>query len=127
MTDPAQTPVLPQDSAATAPAVPPADAPAGQSPLDVLDQILNDAQTKAATQQSAQEEEEKKKLEEAVEQQKQEDQAKLQEQIAELQTVKESPEYQAKVQQDQHAVVQAEEHAQEMEGMDIVQLGHTKV
>jgi hypothetical protein len=120
MTDPAQNSV-------PAPTPTAAPAPGQTSPLDVLDQILNDAQSKAAAQETAKEEEEKQKLQAEVERQKQEDQAKLQQQITELKTVTQSPEYQAKVDQDKQAAVQAEEHAQQMDGMEIIQLDHKKV
>lgn len=98
-----------------------------KSPLDVLDQILNDAQTKATETAAQQEEAEKNKLEEAAARQKEEDKQLLEQQIAELQHVKETPEYQARVQQIAEQSQAQAQHAEEMAGSEIRQIEHTKV
>jgi hypothetical protein len=137
MTDPSALPVAPavptQSIPTPAPvATPPAAAPktpktgsSQQSPLDVLDQILNEAQSKAAKgEEEKQKEEERKRLEEAA-RQREEDQKRIEQQLAELQTVKQSPQYQALVEQQQEVIGEKEEKAKELEGMEIVQIGHT--
>ncbi len=98
-----------------------------ETPLDVLDQILNDAQAKAMN--AAEEEAEKKakEAEEARAQQKLEDAAKIQAELANLKTVSQSPQYQAMVEQEQEKVDEKQKQEEGMDGMHIVQLGHTKV
>ena len=122
--DPSVSPSVPTDSQAS---TPPAADGKSPSPLDVLDQILNDAQSKAKAAEEVKKQEEAKKIEEELERQRQEDAVKVQAQIEELQTVKESPQYQAMVNQHQEQVQQKEDHQKKMDGMEIVQLQHTKL
>lgn len=99
----------------------------GQSPLDMLDQILKDAQAKAAEATDAKLAEEEKKREEERERQRQLDAQKVQEELQQIEEMKTSPEYQAMMQQKQQAEEQKVAHDKQMSGMEIVQLKHTKV
>ena len=118
-------PVLAADPAVVPPA--PKSAPKTPSPLDVLDQILNDAQAKSKQVEAQKEEEKQKQIQAEIERKKQEDQQKIAAELAALQDVKYSPQYQAKVEQDQEQNKKDAEYKDEMAGMEIVQLGHTKV
>lgn len=102
-------------------------APQGQSPLDVLDQILNDAQDKAAKEADEKAKEEERKVQEELERQKQEDARKLQEELEKLKNVTQSPEYQARVEQQQTEDQQSQDKKTAMEGLEIIQIGHTKI
>lgn len=136
MTDSAQLPVTslpPADLAA--PPTPPTDAgvplPAGadpnQSPLDVLDQILKEAQVKAEA--ASAEKTTRDAAEQAAERERQR-QLDLQRVEAERQQIaqmKQSPQYQATQEQKQAQEQQDAAHQQAMDGMEIVQLTHTKL
>lgn len=130
-TDPAQnlvptpTPAVPATpGAANDPA---AAASTDQSPLDLLDQILKDAQAKASEASAEKIADDEKKREEERERQRQLDQQKVEEELAQIEQMKTSPEYQAMQQQKQDAVVQKEEHQKQMTGMEILQLEHSKL
>lgn len=130
MTDATQVnPSLPTSTPATDSVAPTAAAGAAsdQSPLDILDQILKDAQAKAS---EASEEklanDEKKRIEER-ERQRQLDQQKVQEELQQIEQMKVSPQYQAMQQQKQDAVEQKQEHQEKMTGMEILQLEHNKL
>ena len=129
MTDQTQTvstPTLSADSAAdpTADPAAPKGATASASPLDVLDQILSEAQSKSAKELESKEIQEEKATQERLAQQRIADQIKLQQQQAELANVKYSPQYQAAASQKTDAEKEREAKAQEMAGMEITQLGH---
>ena len=98
-----------------------------QSPLDILDQILKDAQSKATDAASEKLAEDEKKREEARERQRQLDQQKVQEELAQISEMKNSPQYQAMQDQKKEAVEQQHEHQQQMTGMEIKQLEHSKI
>ena len=125
MTDPV-VPVSPS-APVPQPAKPKAGGKQGESPLDVLDQILNEAQDKMEDDTKKKEEEEVKKMEAEREQQKIKDQLQVQQQIEELKTVTESPEYHARVEQHDTEVQAQSQRAEEMAGTEIRQLGHMKV
>jgi len=113
---------------AQTPAAPSATgAPSDQSPLDILDNILKDAQAKAT---EASEEklanDEKKRVEER-ELTRQLDQQKVQDELQHIEQMKNSPQYQAMQQQKQEAVVEKQDHQQKMTGMEILQLEHSKL
>jgi hypothetical protein len=125
---PATTPTDPADTSDSSDVmVNPAVGSAQQSPLDVLDQILNEAKEKSAEEQSVQEEEEKKKIAEELERQKQEDQQKIVEELQHIEGLKYSPQEQARAQQMQEQAQDQDQKKHELEGMEIRQLGHTKI
>jgi hypothetical protein len=113
---------------------------ATKSPLDVLEEILgkpgaglSDADRAQADQKVAETlaDQEQAKLQEqlAVEEQQQraEDEAAILQKKQELATVTQSPEYQARVQQEQQEV-QAEAAAEEaLDGFEIHQIEHTRI
>jgi hypothetical protein len=133
MTD--QPLATPSTSAPILPVTPtgtPAVAPAGgaklqASPLDVLDQILNDAQSKSLKAEEEKQKEEEQKIQDDLARQKAEDERKLQEERVRLEEVKQSPQYHAMVEQKVEAVEEKEEKAKELDGMEIVQLDHQVV
>lgn len=98
---------------------------ASNSPLDVLDQILNDAQVKSAKETEEKEAAAAQKLQEDLARQRVEDQAKIQQELQEIQNMKQSPQYQAMVDQKHDVTEEKEEKAKELDGMEIVQLDHT--
>lgn len=118
------TPPLP--TPATNPGVA-AAAPSDQSPLDILDQILKDAQAKASEAADEKLANDEKIREEERERQRQLDQQKVQEELQQIEMMKTSPEYQAMVQQKQEMVDQQEAHKKQMTGMEILQLERTKL
>ncbi len=122
MTDSVQsaTPATPTSAATTT-------AQAGESPLDVLDKILKDAQDKATASATDKAAEEARLIAEEKERQRQLDQQKLQQELANIESMKQSPQYQAMVEQKQQLEHQQEEHSQEMDGMQIMQIQHTKL
>lgn len=138
----AAAPNSPAAPTATDNQVTPAAGQSTQSPLDVLEQILNDQ--KAAAQMPAVPGSEvgapqapppttqppqptAQEVAELEAQRHLEDQAELQEKISELHQITDTPAYQARVQQD--ATAQAETTATEASqaGFEIVQLDHTKI
>jgi hypothetical protein len=122
MTDAVQaaTPATPTSAATTT-------APAGDSPLDVLDKILKEAQDKAAASAEDKSAEEAKKIEEEKARQRQIDQQKLQQELANIESMKQSPQYQAMIQQKQDHVQEQEEHSEKMDGMQIMQIQRSKL
>lgn len=140
MTDP-KTP--PAGGAAPTPA--PAGAPGAQkSPLDVLEDILNEskgaggagadpaaakaaAEAQVAADAAKAEAEAMAQVQADMEKQRVEDQQQLQQQISNLSSIKDTPAYQARVAQDEEKKRQDAATASAGEGFDIVQLGHTKV
>jgi len=116
--------------------------PAGDqgNPLDALEQILNEAKSKAGAA-----DDKKKKEDEAALVAKQEEEAKLAEynrikeekkiedaanirdHIAGLQNIGNTPEEQARMQQVQEKKDAADQKAQDLEESEIHQLGHTKI
>jgi hypothetical protein len=112
---------LPMDPAAVT------DPTATKSPLDVLDQILNEAQAKVAQSAEAKAQEEERILREESERRKREDAQKLQQQIVDLQTIKQSPQYQARIEQEEEVKVTEEKKAEELEGNEILQLKRTSI
>jgi hypothetical protein len=131
MTDAAQVPTtqtapLPVDPAAVLAAGAPS-APGSQSPLDILDQILNDAQAKANNAVEEKAEEDQRAAEEARQRQKALDQQKIQEELERLQGIKQTPQYQAMVEQNQEQVSSEQQKKEDMQGYEIAQIGHTKI
>ena len=124
-------------------ATPPPSAPPQKNPLDALEQILKEAKQKAeqsksdvvnqsdeATPAQTQAEEEAAKL--AVIRQKAEeqgavDQQAIEQQLSALQQVVTTPEYQARVSQDEQKKLTDDEKRQQADHNAIIQLGHTKV
>ncbi|MBW7944465.1 hypothetical protein H3C70_03635 [Patescibacteria group bacterium] len=117
---PAVTPTLPPDPAGAT------QAPSDQSPLDILDQILKDAQNKAATTTDQKLADDERLVQEEQERQRQLDAQKVQEELQQIEAMKSSPQYQAMMQQKQEVEHQKEEHQKQMTGMEILQLEHTK-
>jgi len=99
----------------------------GHSPLDILDQILKDAQTKASLDISDKAAKEAAAIEQERERQKQLDATRIQQEITKLQDMKNTPQYQAIVSQKEEAEEVKEEYDKKMDGMAIVQLVHTKL
>lgn len=103
------------------------DSPAGQSPLDVLDQILNEAKEKADQTVAAKAEAAAAEAEAERARQKAEDAQKIAEELAALEGVKQSPQYQAAVEQKHEEEVEKKQHGEKMQGMEIHQLVHDTV
>lgn len=108
-----------------------------QNPLDVLEEILNDAKNKGQKsdpnaptpeQIAAQKEvEELKKAEALMQERQQEDVQKMVEQIGELDSIKQTPEYQARVEQIEEKKQEEVSQQQAQDGYEIEQLQHTKI
>jgi len=109
------------------PSATPAAAPSDQSPLDILDQILKDAQAKASEAADEKLANDQKIREEERERQRQLDQQKVQEELQQIEMMKTSPEYQAMMQQKQDVVEQEQAHKKQMTGMEILQLERSKL
>lgn len=112
MTDPAQTPNPPK-----------------QDPLAVLEDLLNTTQNDAAKAKAAEAQAAAQNAQIAqlgAEHQAQDQQA-LQQQIAELAAIKDTPEYQARVQQDTAQTQANQQQSTAQQGYEIKQLGHTKI
>lgn len=136
MTDPTTVPAAP---------VPAPKSDAQKSPLDVLEEILNEskgssggpavdpaaakaaAEAQAAAEAAKAEAEAMAKVQADMERQRLEDQQKLKEQITDLKTIKDTPAYQARVAQDEEKKQEAAATAVAGAGYEIVQLDHTKV
>lgn len=131
-TVPSAMPTMPGPDAGGAP-------PVGQNPLDALEQILQQAKAGKGGGAAAQAADEEAK---AAEQKKQEEQAQflaLQEQkrkddavammqkLEELKMVKQTPQYQARVEQDQKKESDQQQHDADIDGYEIEQLSHTKL
>lgn len=117
MTDPQAT--LPPQPAAT---------PAGdESPLDILDKILKDAQTKASEASDQKLAREAAEQEAERERQRLLDLQKVEEERQLIEQMKSSPQYMAAQQQKQEAEQKEEQHQQQMDGMEILQLEHKKI
>lgn len=107
----------------------------GQSPLDALEKILEEAKAKKESSGPSEEEvaaEQKKLAEEAAfnaqkEEQKIRDQQELEIKIAELKNVEQTPQYQARVQQHQQEVEEKQQTQADNDGYQIDQLDHTKI
>lgn len=98
-----------------------------ESPLDVLDRILKEAQQKAGDKKASAEAAEKERIAKLMEEQKIEDQKHITEQLQAIENAKSSPEYQAQmeIQKEQQEKLAQEELARV--GSDIRQLGHIKI
>lgn len=101
-----------------------ADSP---SPLDVLDSILDKAQNEAETARQAREEQEKKLLAEKEQQRLLAEQQQIAEQLAMIEQSHLSPQYLSKLEQDKAQADAAAKQAAQLQGMQIHQLGHTKI
>ncbi len=119
------TPAVIADSSAPTPSTP--TSVATKSPLDVLDEILNEAKAKNQVALEERQKAEERLVQEALEQQKQADQQHLAEELEKLKAETQSPEYQAKVAQDQQVATEQQQKAEEMKGHEIVQLNRTQV
>jgi hypothetical protein len=97
------------------------------NPLDVLDQILNEAQDKAGEAIAAREKAEAQKIQEELDRKREADKQKIAQEIANVTAMKQSPQYQARVEQDQKEEKQEEEKAEKLEGMEIVQVAHGQI
>jgi hypothetical protein len=119
MTDPVQVavPSTPQSTPA---------GDAGKSPLDVLDQILKDAQSKAKSAVEEKVAEDQKAAEEERERQRQLDAQKVKEELQNIEKVKQTPEYQAMINQRNEEVEKKKEYEEKMDGMEIYQLKRDK-
>jgi len=116
----------------------PTSTPAGddKNPLDVLEDILKEAKAKGAakntgpTPEEIAAQEEAEALKQAQQMQAEhrvQDQQEILVQISELDTIKDTPEYQAKVQQEQAAKDEKAEEQQSQDGFQIYQVGHKKI
>ncbi len=131
MTDPAP---ITQPPATPLPADPAAGG--GKSPLDMLEQILKDQKQEGAEAPAtpvaapvvpAEPLISPEELQAQQAAHKAQDEVDLKAKIAELETIKQTPEYQARVEQNAQAQTQAEEAHSGQEGFEIRQLDHTKV
>jgi hypothetical protein len=153
MTDPGQTPTPPADPTSVVPSdstAPAADPNAPQkSPLDILEEILGDAAKSGAapgagaapgTAGSADAPAEPPKPQIPAEPQispeelaakeaaqKAKDEADILQKQAELQTITQTPEYHARVEQNAAAEASAHEHDTDGQGFEIIQLEHKKL
>lgn len=106
-----------------------------KNPLDVLEELLKDsgaggAKTDPAKPAELTEEElEQKRIEFEQKQaeQAQVDAQQLEQQKELLQTIKDTPQYQARVQQQEEAAAESEQKQQASDGFEITQLDHDKV
>ena len=128
MTDDQQnTPATPMPKPAA-----PAD---DKNPLDVLEDILKDAKAKGTNQKGPSPEEiaaqqEAEALQKAQQMQAEhrvQDQQEILAQISQLETIKDTPEYHAKVEQEQQAQEEKADEQQAQDGFQIYQLGHKKI
>jgi hypothetical protein len=119
MTDPAQA-VAPN----TPPSTPSSDP--GKSPLDVLDQILKDAQGKAKNAVEEKAAEDKKAAEEVRQRQREADAQKVKEELQNIEKVKETPQYQAMIDQRNEEFEKKKDYEEKMDGMEIYQLKRDK-
>jgi len=97
------------------------------SPLDVLDQILNDTKSKAEKEKADLEQQQKDLAEKVKFEQFQKDQQKIAEELTALEREKQSPQYQAAVQQKEDEEASRETRAAQLDGMEIVQLSHKTI
>lgn len=119
MTDPAQIAVP-----SAPPSTPASDA--GKSPLDVLDQILKDAQSKAKDAVDEKVAEDQKAAEEERNRQRELDAQKVKEELQNIEKVKETPQYQAMIDQRNEEVEKKKDYEEKMDGMQIYQLKRDK-
>lgn len=136
------------DANTALPAFPPSPANSGasgkpaagqKSPLDVLEDILNDAKgnaqanqaqdaaAKAEQEAALAEQKQKEDLEKLRQQKKLEDEQKIQQQLASMQQVMASPIQQERAKQDQEKVETLKHQLTADEGFEIVQLDHIKI
>lgn len=114
--------------------------PAGQNPLDALEQILQQAKAgKGGVSPDAKAAEEKAKLEEQKkqdeilkfqalqEEKKLADAAALQQKLEELKSVEQSPQNQARIEQDQQKQSEQQQYDDAIDGFEIQQIHHTKL
>lgn len=143
MTDQAQVPVaapvtqpdnvVTPPSDVTAVSTPPSDTPSDtskpseKSPLDMLDEILKEAQSKSAETVVAQQKEAAEKAAAEALIRKQANDQKIAEELAALNQEKFSPQEIAKAAQEEEKKKAEDAYKSEMDGMTIHQLGHTKV
>lgn len=114
------------DDQSTVPSQAPSSLPA-PNPLDMLDQILNEAQAKSAEEKQKQEEAEQQRLQAEMDAQRQRDEAAVAEELKDIENLKDSPQYQARVAQLQAEADRTQTQTEQMKGMEIRQLGHTKI
>ena len=127
ISDPAD-PVAPlEDSSAGSVVAPPVPGDDKKSPLDVLDQILNDAKAKAELTSEQQAAEEAKILAEERNQRAAADAAQIAIEEQQIKEMTNSPQYQSVANQAAEEHHQEEVKAAEMDGNEILQLGHTKL
>lgn len=126
--------------------VPSGSDPSGQpqkNPLDVLEELLNDAKAGAqapagvapaapdqsATPLAAPEPAgpTPEQLAQMEAEREAQDQAEAQAKLNEIQSVQSTPEFQARIQQDQAAVQQKAQETTAQDGFEIIQLDHTKI
>jgi hypothetical protein len=97
------------------------------SPLAVLDQILNEAKQKTAESAEAEAAAAQEQQRQAEEAQRQLDAQKIAEEQALIASMKNSPQAQARAAQDQVDQAEKDQQTQAMDGMEIRQLTHTKL
>lgn len=110
---------------------PPAQ-PGGKNPLDVLEEILNqskkeDTAQQAEAQQAAAEQAEMAQAQQEMAAQRREDQAKIQQQLEQLKTIEDTPQYQARVEQEAAKVQEKQDSENGTKGNEIRQIQHTKI
>lgn len=123
----------------------PASAPSGQkSPLDILEEILKESdaqktgvagagsdsasgQAAAGDEPQPSDEELQAQIQQQQEAQRLADEAALKQQIEELKTINQTPQYQAAQAQDQAEADERQHEADELVGLEIRQLEHTKI
>jgi hypothetical protein len=128
--DPQATPAA---GTTTPPASDPAPSAGGkQSPLAILEEILDESKKASSAQDAAQEQkateaaqlaEAKANMAAKIEQ----DQTLIQQQLAQLQTIQDTPQYQARMTQEEAKKDQAEDSQDGLAGHEIRQIKHTKI
>ncbi|MBT3249462.1 MAG: hypothetical protein HN846_01865 [Candidatus Pacebacteria bacterium] len=102
-----------------------------KSPLDILEDVLEDAkgasQAKKATQQAEESKKKKEDLAAMGEQKKAEEAILIQEQLDKMKEISQDPAVQARRSQDQAEVNKSQNKESSQDGYEIHQLGHKKV
>jgi hypothetical protein len=101
-----------------------------KSPLDILENVLEDAKTASQAKKATVVAEEKKKKEELAvlgEQKKAKEEILIQEQLAKMKEIGQDPAEQARRDQDKAEVDESKDKVSSQEGYKIHQLGHKKV
>ncbi|MCL4208511.1 hypothetical protein KJZ63_02670 [Patescibacteria group bacterium] len=103
-------------------------APAKRNPLDILEDILDNAEAQKAENKVEEEKQQKDaELKAKEEEVRQQDLHRIEEERAKMANIGQTPEEQARQLQQQEKAVEQQNQAEEQKGYEIVQLGHTKI